>query len=255
MWSPLPHTVHTLRAMNKKSLLAAVFASTLALTSVACDDDSKPGGRDAGMDRAPDTMTTEAGADRTPDTTTTEVAADKAPDITTPDAGVDRTPDTGIDNDASADIAVDGAADSTPDTTADLPPDTTPDTTPDLSADTTADVNPIALNGCIAYEDRTAALADRALNFVGALANEAERCMRVKAGTSVCFSTGSFAAHPLIAFGGDTPNPIPTKTEGTEVCVGFLTPGVFGYKCNMHPTMTGAIWVVPSTRKASRAEL
>ena len=233
--------MHTLRGMNQKSLLAAVFVSTLALTSVACDDDSKPP-RDAGMDRLP---TTEAGADRTPDTATTEVAADKAPDTTTtPDAGVDLTPDTGTDTpvDAAADMAVDG----TPDTTADLPPDTTPDTTPDvITVDTNADVNPIALNGCLAYEDRTAPLADRALSFVGSLANEAERCMRVKAGTSVCFSTGSFAAHPLIAFGGDTPNPIPTKTEGTEVCVGFLTPGVFGYKCNMHPTMTGAIWVVP----------
>jgi plastocyanin len=232
--------------MNQKSLMAAVFVSTLALTSVACDDDSKPGrdaGRDTGMDRTPDTVTTEAGADRPPDTTTTEVAADKAPDTTTPDAGVDLTPDTGTDTpvDGAADMAVDGAADSTPDTTADLPPDTTPDVT----ADTNTDVNPIALNGCLAYEDRTAPTADRALNFVGALANEPERCMKVKASTSVCFSTGSFAAHPLIPFGGDTPNPIPSKTEGTDVCVGFLTPGVFGYKCNVHPTMTGAIWVVP----------
>jgi hypothetical protein len=227
--------------MNQKSLLAAVFVSTLALTSVACDDDSKPP-RDGGRDG-----TTEAGADRTPDTTSTEVAADKAPDTTTPDAGVDRPPDTGTDTpvDAAADMAVDGAADSTPDTAADLPPDMTPDTTPDVTADTNADVNPIALNGCLAYEDRTAPLADRALNFVGAIANEAERCMKVKASTSVCFSTGSFAAHPLIPFGGDTPNPIPSKSEGMEVCVGFLTPGVFGYKCNVHPTMTGAIWVVP----------
>jgi hypothetical protein len=226
--------------MNQKSLLAAVFVSTLALTSVACDDDSKPP-RDAGRDG-----TTEAGADRTPDTTT-EVAADKAPDTTMPDAGVDRPPDTGTDTpvDAAADMAVDGAADSTPDSAADLPPDMTPDTTPDVTADTFADVNPIALNGCLVYEDRTAPLADRALNFVGAIANEAERCMKVKASTSVCFSTGSFAAHPLIPFGGDTPNPIPSKSEGTEVCVGFLTPGVFGYKCNVHPTMTGAIWVIP----------
>jgi hypothetical protein len=231
--------------MNQKSLLAAVFVSTLALTSVACDDDASPG-RDASVERPRDTGTTEAGADRTPDTTTIDVAADKAADITTPDAGMDRPPDTGIDAPVdAADMAVDGAADSTPDTAADLPPDTTPDTTPDVTADTIADVNPIALNGCLAYEDRTAPTADRALSFVGSLANEAERCMRVKAGTSVCFSTGSFAAHPLVPFGGDTPNPIPTKTEGTDVCVGFLTPGVFGYKCNVHPTMTGAIWVVP----------
>jgi hypothetical protein len=229
--------------MNQKSLLAAVFVSTLALTSVACDDDSKPGrdaGRDTGMDRTPDT-TTEAGADRTPDTNITDVAADKAPDTTTPDAGIDLPPDTGTPVDAAADMAVDGAADSTPDTTADLPPDTTPD----VSDDTTADVMPTALNGCLAFEDRTAPLADRALNFVGALANQAERCMKVKAGTSVCFSTSSFATHPLIPFGGDTPNPIPSKSEGTDICVGFLTPGLFGYKCNVHPTMTGAIWVVP----------
>ena len=232
--------------MNQKSLLAAVFVSTLALTSVACDDDSKPP-RDAAVERPSDAVTTEAGADRTPDTTSTEVAADKAPDTTLPDAGVDRPPDTGTDTpvDAAADMAVDGAADSTPDIAADLPPDTTPDTTPDVTGDTFADVNPIALNGCLVYEDRTAPLADRALNFVNTLATEAERCMKVKAGTSVCFSTTSFATHPLVAAGGDRPNPIPTETNGTSICVGFLTPGVFGYKCNVHPTMTGAIWVVP----------
>jgi plastocyanin len=233
--------------MNQKSLLAAVFVSTLALTSVACDDDSKSGGRDAGrdsgMDRAPDTVTTEAGADRTPDTTTAEVAADKAPDTTTPDAGIDHTPDTATDTpvDAAADMAVDGATDSAPDAVADLPPDTTPDVT----SDSNSDVNPIALNGCLAYEDRTDPNADRGLNFVGSIAAEAERCMKVKTGTSVCFSSSSFATHPLIPFGGDTPNPIPSQSAGTAVCVGFLTPGVFGYKCNVHPTMTGAIWVIP----------
>jgi plastocyanin len=239
----LTRTVRTLRAMkNQKRLLAAVFVSTLAFTSAACDDDPAPR-RDAGMDRTPDLSMIEGGVDRPPDTSP-EVAADKAPDTTTPDAGVDKAPDSPIDAPAdvpAADMAADMAVDLPPDTT----PDLEPDTTPDVTADTWADTDPTTLNGCAVYEDRTAADADRELDFAESLANQAERCLKAKVGTSVCFHASSFTTHPLVASGGDTPNPIPSLSAGTDYCVALTSPGVFGYRCTAHAAMTGAIWVVP----------
>jgi plastocyanin len=244
----LPHTVHTLRGMkNSQSFLAAVLVSTLAFTSTACDDDPAPRRRDGGMDRTPDLTVTEGGLDRTPDTSP-EVAADKPSDTTTPDAGVDKAPDSPIDAPAdvpAADMAVDMAADTAVDLPGDTTPDLEPDTSPDVTADTWADTNPIALNGCTVYEDRTATDADRELNFAQSLATDPERCIKARVGTSVCFHTSSFATHPLVASGGDTPNPIPNVSAGTDYCVALTRPGVFGYRCTAHPAMTGAIWVVP----------
>jgi plastocyanin len=65
------------------------------------------------------------------------------------------------------------------------------------------------------------------------------RCMKIKAGQSVEFA-GDFIEHPLSAFGGDTPNPI-----FSQASVLFPEPGLFGYLCTIHGSMTGAIWVVP----------
>jgi hypothetical protein len=248
-WIDLTHTVYTLRGMKKhKSLLAAVFVSTLAFTSVACDDDATTK-KDAGMDRSPDLALTEGGLDRTPDTTTTEVAADKAPDTTTPDGGVDKAPDSP--SDAPADLpATEVAADKAPDQAVDLPPDTTadlaPDTTPDTATDTTADANPTGLNTCTVYVDRTGAGDDRAISFLDStLATDAERCIKVKAGQTVNFSTPSFDTHPLQPFGGDTPSPIVLQTNGGGANFVMTTPGVYGYRCYRHNTIAGAIWVVP----------
>jgi plastocyanin len=249
MMIALTHTVHTLRGMNQKSLLAAVFVSTLALTSVACDDDpAKP--RDAGAaDRTPDLAVTEGGLDRAPDTTTPtpDGAVDKAPDTSSTDGGVDKAPDTSTDApaDVAADVAVDTAADKAPDTTPDLAPDTTPDTAPDAMADATSDVLPGVLNGCVTYVDRTAVASDTTLTWSMAIATDPERCMKIKVGYTVCWSTSSFATHPLSAAGGDTPTPIMSKSTGLLACYAFPTPGTYGFKCDVHPTMTGAIQVVP----------
>ena len=230
----LTHTVHTLRAMNQKSLLAAVFVSTLAFTSIACDDDTNPT-RDAGIDRTPDLAVTEGGVDRTIDTST-EVAADKAPDTTMTDAGADKAPDSMVD--APADMAVDR----TPDQAVDLPPDTTPD----VMADAVGDVNPTVVNLCTVFEDRTAAGADRGISFAPTLPTDVERCMKVKVGQAVTFTTSSFGTHPLIPSGGDTPTPIRAQRfTGTVEAFLFPSVGVFGYKCDAHPTMLGAIQVVP----------
>jgi plastocyanin len=238
----LTHTMHTLRGMkNSQSLLAALFVSTLAFTSVACDDETDTKKDAAPADRSPDLAATEGGVDRTPDTTSTEVSADRTPD-TTPDGGdggVDKAPDTATDGpaDVAADMAADMAADKAPDQAVDLPPDQAPDTTPDTA---------LAVNGCTSYEDRTAAGADRSISFAMTLATDVERCIRIKVGQAVTFTTSSFGTHPLVPSGGDTPTPIRAQRDvGTVEAFLFPTAGVYGYKCDTHASMIGAIQVVP----------
>jgi plastocyanin len=244
-WIDLTHTVHTLRGMKKqKSLLAAVFVSTLAFTSVACDDDPATP-RDAGMDRTPDVAVSEGGVDRTPDTTTTsDATADKAPDTTTPDGGVDKAPDSMLDAPADVSAADMAAADKAPDTTVDLPPDTTPDLAPDATPDT---VDAMAsINGCTTYDDRTATTAIRQVTWNMTVATRPEHCMRVKLNQTVCWYTSSFATHPLAPSGGDSPSPITANSAATIVnCVNFNRVGTFGYKCTVHAEMVGAVQVVP----------
>ncbi len=74
-------------------------------------------------------------------------------------------------------------------------------------------------------------------------------CVKVKVGTAVTFA-GSFAFHPLMTNGGDTPTPIPALTKadapGGSLVVTMTTAGTFGYQCQAHPgIMFGAILVVP----------
>ena len=68
--------------------------------------------------------------------------------------------------------------------------------------------------------------------------------MTVKVGQTVAWSP-AFATHPLVASGGDPPTPIPTAAPASMARVTFASCGTFGYKCNVHPTMIGAIQVVP----------
>ena len=72
-----------------------------------------------------------------------------------------------------------------------------------------------------------------------------KHCIKIEKGQSVTWSGGTFAAHPLIAFGGDTPSPITKTTSGTSKSFTFPTEGVYGYVCELHSNMKGAIWVVP----------
>ena len=71
------------------------------------------------------------------------------------------------------------------------------------------------------------------------------RCVQIKAGQTVTW-TGSFTTHPLLADEGDAPNPISTAdTSGASAVVTFATPGTYGYKCQVHASMTGAVLVTP----------
>lgn len=82
----------------------------------------------------------------------------------------------------------------------------------------------------------------------GAPAQYTNRCAKVKVGATVTF-TGSFPDHPLQPNGGDTPTPIP-MLQNTDPGGGVLTlmpaaKGTFGYECNFHASMFGALQVVP----------
>lgn len=109
-----------------------------------------------------------------------------------------------------------------------------------------------ALNGCSSYADFTDSQADRLLKWDFAITSNPNRCMKIKQGQSVTFA-GNFTQHPLQALGGDNPNPF-TQAAGAvqnagqateQTSVRFDTPGIFGYKCSVHASMTGAIVVVP----------
>ncbi len=106
----------------------------------------------------------------------------------------------------------------------------------------------LVVQGCeeTAYVDRRAPAADRELAWILSIASDPERCMTITVGQSVVW-TGNFNVHPLDPQGGDTPNPI----TGTETgAVTFTAPGTFGYVCGVHPSMKGAIQVVPAAPAA-----
>jgi plastocyanin len=101
------------------------------------------------------------------------------------------------------------------------------------------------LNGCTTYVDHT---TDKEvdLQWDFGIAQRADHCSKIKVGSVVKW-TGDFNTHPLDAFGGDTPNPIANAfaDAGASVLITFPTAGTFGYHCDVHASMLGAIEVVP----------
>lgn len=91
--------------------------------------------------------------------------------------------------------------------------------------------------------------ADVSFPFNDSPAQYVNRCVKIKVGQQITFA-GSFSSHPLAAYGGDTPSPIPALTnadqDGGALVVVFNAAGTFGYRCDIHRTlMTGAVKVVP----------
>lgn len=101
----------------------------------------------------------------------------------------------------------------------------------------------LPLHTCLAFVDRSATDDSRTILWNFDL--PPERCMLVQAGQSVTW-TGNFQFHPLTAWGGDLESPIGTSSaqEPTHE-VQFGSPGTFGYICEQHTEMRGAIQVVP----------
>jgi len=95
-----------------------------------------------------------------------------------------------------------------------------------------------------AYVDvRTAPPSERELAWDFSILANARRCLLIQTGQSVTW-TSDLGVHPLAAQGGDTPNPIGFHDEGSAATVTFTSPGTFGYKCQAHSSMIGAVQVV-----------
>lgn len=111
----------------------------------------------------------------------------------------------------------------------------------DDTSNTNPDSGSSALNGCTeaSYVDKTAAGATITWNFT-----VDPKCVKIKAGQTVTWN-GDFATHPLNPFGGDQGSPVPSKTTGTTATGTFPTAGTFGFHCVNHPSMLGAVKVVP----------
>jgi len=67
-------------------------------------------------------------------------------------------------------------------------------------------------------------------------------CMRVKVGQTVQFD-GNFANHPLEPLGGNVPTPFTLTNTGLTQQFTFNTAGNYGFHCQNHATMLGAIEV------------
>jgi plastocyanin len=120
--------------------------------------------------------------------------------------------------------------------------------TADGDASSTADAGggdaaQAVINSCNTFVDRSAAGASRTITWDFAVSTAPERCMTVKVGQKVTFA-GSFSSHPLLSSDGDKPNPISTLDPATGD-VTFPKAGTFGYVCGNHPSMIGAIKVIP----------
>ena len=101
------------------------------------------------------------------------------------------------------------------------------------------------VNGCTAYTDMTTGTAVINGPTTAAAAQYSPNCIHVKVGQSVTWNS-DFADHPLVAFGGDSPNPIQSTATGTTVTFAFPNAGTFGYHCGIHTTlMFGAVEVTP----------
>jgi plastocyanin len=105
------------------------------------------------------------------------------------------------------------------------------------------DAAPVVISSCNTFVDRSSASASRTITWDFSVSTAPERCMTVKAGQKVTFS-GSFSTHPLISGDGDKPNPIATLDPATGEVV-YPKAGVFGFICGIHPSMIGAIKVIP----------
>ena len=96
------------------------------------------------------------------------------------------------------------------------------------------------------YVDGTNA-ASHTLAWSPAIASDPKRCLKVKAGTTVTWTTQTgFSVYPIVPGAmGPTSSPITATASGESVEAKFDVPGFFPYACSKRPDMTGTIWVVP----------
>jgi hypothetical protein len=115
-----------------------------------------------------------------------------------------------------------------------------------------ADAAP-AVNGCRDgdYLDATDPLARRVVAWDFAVEMAADRCMQIAVGQTTVFE-GDFIEHPIGPHDGDANSPIPPTTGGDSLSIVFGEIGVFGFICEAHPEMRGAIRVVRPIAASAR---
>lgn len=195
-----------------RSVASVSFGLILALSAVGCSDDAEPGTTPP-ADTGTGTTDTGGGGSDTGGGTDTGSADDTG-----------TADDTGSTGDTASSDADDGG-----------PGDTGGDT-----GDASSALK--VVQGCAEgdYVDETASGSPTISNWISG-----KNCIKIKAGQTVTWTGGNFTAHPLIASGGDTPSPITKTTSGTSKTFTFPSAGVYGYVCELHPTMKGAVWVLP----------
>jgi plastocyanin len=111
----------------------------------------------------------------------------------------------------------------------------------DDTSNPTPDAGSSSLNGCTdsSYVDNTAGGATITWDFT-----VSPKCVKIKAGQTVTWN-GDFALHPINPFGGDQGSPVPSQTTGKSASGTFAKAGTFGFHCTNHPSMLGAVKVVP----------
>lgn len=107
------------------------------------------------------------------------------------------------------------------------------------------DTGPQPVNMCTTFVDRTDAAASRKIQWDLAVVGIPERCMKIKAGQVVTWANGTgpadFNTHPLnIANQGAGASPVVDTATGNAT---FPAAGVFGFICEVHSQMRGAIVV------------
>jgi hypothetical protein len=112
------------------------------------------------------------------------------------------------------------------------------------ASDAAADV----VNGCTDFVDESGngTTSTAYITWVNPLAST-EKCIEIKVGEAVTFGPNmtDFDTLPLMASGGDTPNPIQAQTTGdADYAVTFPTAGTFGFRSSAG-VMMGAIHVIP----------
>lgn len=173
-----------------------------------------------------------------------------------PDSGGDQPFDATLPSrDAGADTGVDSGTDARADAS---------DAAHDANADVEVDAG-FSLNGCgvsdFAAADYSAADASRIIYFSdsgavyyadGGLIQYSPKCMTIKAGESVAW-VGDFTNHYLSPQDNAPNNPIYNGVMGGDSGMGddgsfsvtFDEAGAFGYGCQQHAAMRGAINVTP----------
>lgn len=101
------------------------------------------------------------------------------------------------------------------------------------------------VNHCVDFTDRTGESAERQIAWNFDVTSDEERCMEIRVGQSVTWR-GNFVFHPLAGIGGSTPTPILRKSDGSGAhAVLFSDEGTFGFICEAHVEMRGAVRVLP----------